>query len=330
MRRPACLIALLAPLLGLRLVAPAVALEPSAAVFSDPRIIKIGDKLFAKNCSRGYCHGKDGRAGRGPRFRGRTLDKSYMFKVTRQGVPGTSMAPVGEKLSDAEIWSVVAYLSSLSSVDPQGEPLTTAPPDSTDVDDLSATDLAALVGESPDNADATDAALAVEAAEPFEGELETTPGDPKRGRELFFDITNDANCGGCHRIDGTGGRVGPDLKTVAGRPAKVILRDILLPGAVVAEEGQLLSLTTSDGEELEVVRAGESATRMKVYDLSSLPPVKRSIKKERILRTEPLGRSAMPADFIERYTFKELLDIIAFLKSYDPSSASPVRLGDFF
>ena len=89
-------IALLALLLCLGLVAPAVALEPSAAVFSDPRIIKIGDKLFAKNCSRGYCHGKDGRAGRGPRFRGRTLDKSYMFKVTRQGVPGTSMAPVGE------------------------------------------------------------------------------------------------------------------------------------------------------------------------------------------------------------------------------------------
>ena len=324
-------IALLALLLCLGLVAPAVALEPSAAVFSDPRIIKIGDKLFAKNCSRGYCHGKDGRAGRGPRFRGRTLDKSYMFKVTRQGVPGTSMAPVGEKLSDAEIWSVVAYLSSLSSVDPQGEPLTTAPPDSTEAEDLSAADLAALVGESPDNAEATDAARAVEEPESFEGEqLETTPGDPARGRELFFDISREANCGGCHRVDGIGGEVGPDLKTVAKRTVRTILRDILVPDTVVAEEGQLLSLTTSDGEQLQVVHVGESATRVKVYDLSSLPPVKRSIKKDVILTTEPLGRSAMPADFSERYTFKELVDIIAFLKSFDPSARRAVQLGDFF
>ena len=187
------------------------------------------------------------------------------------------------------------------------------------------------MGESPDNADAADAARVVEEAESFEGEqLETTPGDPARGRELFFDISREANCGGCHRVDGIGGKVGPDLKTVAKRTVRTILRDILVPDTVVAEEGQLLSLTTSDGEQLQVVRVGESVTRVKVYDLSSLPPVKRSIKKDVILTIEPLGRSAMPADFSERYTFKELVDIIAFLKSFDPSARRAVQLGDFF
>ena len=311
---------------------PVLAREPDAAVFSDPRLIKIGDKLFARNCSRGYCHGKDGRAGKGPRFRGRTLEKSYMFKATRSGVPGTSMAPWEGRLSDAEIWSIVAFLSSLSSVDPQGEPLTTAPISPAVEGDLSAIDLAELVGESSDAqfGGSIDAGSGGDGKEVNGDKLETTPGDPERGRELFFDISAKANCGGCHRVEGKGGAVGPDLISVSRRPAKAILRDILVPDASVSEEWQLQAMTTRSGAQLQVVLAGESATRIKIHDLTGLPPVLRSIKKDDVLGLEPLGRSAMPDDFSEHYTTRELLDIIAFIKSFDSGSTRPVRLGDFF
>jgi putative heme-binding domain-containing protein len=299
------------------------------AAFTDPRIIQIGDKLFAQNCSRGYCHGKGGRAGRGPRFRGRSFSNRYLFKTTREGVPGTAMAPWEDKLSDAEIWSVVAYISSLSAVDPAGEPLmrlSTAAAEGV----LSTADITRLVEESS-GLDGTNADGPVgETRESYPDQPQTTPGDPVRGRALFFDVSNDANCGACHQVDGSGARVGPDLISVAGRPAIAILRDILFPDASVATDRQLLLLTTRDGEQLEVLRAGETATRVKVYDLSGLPPVLRSIKKERILTTEPLDRSAMPGDFSGRYTIKDLVDIVAFLRSFAPGGALPVELGDFF
>ena len=43
----------------------------SSIDISDPQVVAAGEKTFAASCSVGYCHGKAGRAGRGPRLRGR-------------------------------------------------------------------------------------------------------------------------------------------------------------------------------------------------------------------------------------------------------------------
>ena len=37
-----------------------------------------GEGIFAQSCSVGYCHGAAGSAGRGPRLRGRRLERSYV------------------------------------------------------------------------------------------------------------------------------------------------------------------------------------------------------------------------------------------------------------
>lgn len=60
-------------------------------------------------------------------------------------------------------------------------------------------------------------------------------GDPVRGRELFFDATGPAACGVCHRVDGEGGEIGPDLTQVAGtRTAQFIVESLLEPDANIA------------------------------------------------------------------------------------------------
>ena len=115
---------------------------------------------------------------------------------------------------------------------------------------------------------------------------------------------------------------------VADKPAKEILKDIVLPDALVPQSGQLFELTTRDGEQLEVVRMGESTTRIKVYVVSTLPPVLRSIKKDQVLSLQPKHRSAMPQTYSQHYTLKQLLDIISFLKSTDPGAPTHLSLQD--
>ena len=89
---------------------------------TEPVVIDSGRATFARSCSVGYCHGKDGRAGRGPRFRGRKLDREYMFRSIAEGVPGSSMASWKPALNDAQIWAIIAYIETLSELDPL-EPL---------------------------------------------------------------------------------------------------------------------------------------------------------------------------------------------------------------
>lgn len=73
-----------------------------------------GDQLFHLNCAIGYCHGKAGAAGRGPRLKDRTFTRDYLVRVTRDGVPRSAMPAWGTKLSGAEIDAIAAYILKLN------------------------------------------------------------------------------------------------------------------------------------------------------------------------------------------------------------------------
>ncbi|MGH9659201.1 MAG: c-type cytochrome [Bryobacteraceae bacterium] len=75
-----------------------------------------GEKIFAQNCSIGYCHGAGGAASRGPRLRDRSFPAGYVAKVTREGIPRTSMPGFLERLKEDEIVAVVRYVESLAQV----------------------------------------------------------------------------------------------------------------------------------------------------------------------------------------------------------------------
>jgi putative heme-binding domain-containing protein len=289
---------------------------------SDPKIIATGKDIFARSCSAGYCHGKEGRSGRGPRLRGRDWDKNYLFEVTLEGVPSSSMPAWKDKLSENEIWSVVAYILTLSR----------------------------LTSESSEPADVADAAPPSPAIPPraeklpeiASGSSRRSPevigspeaarvaGDPEKGRSLFFDFSNDLNCSLCHKVQGVGSDVGPDLSKVRQKPAKEILRDIILPGAALSPNQGLLIITTKAGEQINGLKVEENARQLRVYDVGNLPPVLRTLDKEEIQTRQVQTRSAMPEKYGEIYTLRQLLDIIAFLKSGDPKDSSPVTLQDLF
>jgi len=99
--------------------------QPSAAVskppfpLDDPDAIAEGAKRFSASCT-GYCHGREGRVSRAPKLRGKTYEADFLYARIAQGSPGGAsglvMPSFQTMLPPEEIWKLVAYLMSLSSV----------------------------------------------------------------------------------------------------------------------------------------------------------------------------------------------------------------------
>ena len=82
----------------------------------------------------------------------------------------------------------------------------------------------------------------------------------------------------------------------------MLLREILSPNLFAIPDGRIIELVTTAGDTLEVLRLGETGTRVKLFDVTSFPPVTRNIRKDRILSEKPTSRSAMPDTYASRYT----------------------------
>ena len=74
-----------------------------------------------------------------------------------------------------------------------------------------------------------------------------TPGNPERGREVFF--SQKVGCYGCHRIEAKGGAVGPDLSLVGRfRDPRALLEAVVFPSSTIVPEFRSLSNVTRDGK----------------------------------------------------------------------------------
>src|SRR5262245_25261583 len=72
------------------------------------------------------------------------------------------------------------------------------------------------------------------------------PADPDAGRRVF-EHPRLANCAKCHRVDGRGADIGPDLSLVGRTDRRWIVESILQPAAVVAPHYQPWKVDTLDG-----------------------------------------------------------------------------------
>jgi putative heme-binding domain-containing protein len=257
--------------------------------------IAAGKQLFAASCSVGYCHGAEGRAGRGPRLRDREWDRAYLFKVIDQGIPNSSMPAWHGKLSTAQINSIIAYILSISKEVDAGA-------------SAAASNITAPRSE-PVSSAATQKAIAA-------------------GKALFFDASNDRNCGVCHKVSGAGGDIGPDLTNIGQRNAHDLAKAILLPPGPSGRFAPV-EIRTASGETLQGIVLDSTPSRLRIYDLTGDgPPVLRSFDPSAIQSRQPIQMDSPHAKIAETYTLAQLLDLVTFLKS----SAGPaeVRLSDLF
>jgi mono/diheme cytochrome c family protein len=82
---------------------------------NDPNNIAAGHRAFNTNCTQ-YCHGKDGRIGRGPELRNRKdlgADQIYSTIMNGKSEPAKVMPPWKGQLDETTIWQITAYILSL-------------------------------------------------------------------------------------------------------------------------------------------------------------------------------------------------------------------------
>jgi putative heme-binding domain-containing protein len=132
-------------------------------------------------------------------------------------------------------------------------------------------------------------------------------GNSARGRQLF---EGKGTCNTCHRVNGAGPRVAPDLSDVgAARTPAALQRALLEPSAVMMPINRPVRITMKDGRTITGRRFNEDTFTVQLIDqqegLVSLE--KKDIKALDVQTTSP-----MPS-FNGKLTTDELSDVIAYL-----------------
>jgi putative heme-binding domain-containing protein len=153
-----------------------------------------------------------------------------------------------------------------------------------------------------------------------EAALARLPGaDPERGRGLFADQGR-TNCSACHRLEGVGRAVGPDLTELAARAdARHVALSILDPSATIVEGYRLTGLRLRDGRALEglVHDETDAAFALTTSDGREIPVDKRDVVERAVA-----GVSLMPGGYELALDAGEVADLTAFLLRRGPEAVS--------
>ena len=132
-------------------------------------------------------------------------------------------------------------------------------------------------------------------------------GDATRGRVVFS-----TRCVGCHRLDGIGAEIGPDLKSVAQHPPEKLLASILDPSLDVQPGFAAYQCRLSTGEELYGLVSAETANSI---TFRSAEGATRLISRRDIADLKGGSKSLMPDGLEAGLTPQDMADLIQFLRS---------------
>jgi quinoprotein glucose dehydrogenase len=136
-------------------------------------------------------------------------------------------------------------------------------------------------------------------------------GDARRGRKVFYE-KDAVSCLRCHRSEGAGGEVGPNLAGVGGRQTReYLLESIVAPNRQIAKGFETVALFTRDGAVVLGVLKDEDERQVRV---ASPEGKLLAVPKERI-RSRSAAPSAMPEELAARLTRGEMRDLVEYLAS---------------
>ena len=133
------------------------------------------------------------------------------------------------------------------------------------------------------------------------------PGDAARGKTVFASV-----CISCHKLDGVGLELGPDLRSVAQHDAEKLLNSILDPSAIIEPGFMAYHCTLKSGEQLYGVIATETSASL---TLKMAGNVMKSVLRSDVASLRSAGISLMPDGLEAAMTPQSLADLIAYLQS---------------
>jgi quinoprotein glucose dehydrogenase len=134
-------------------------------------------------------------------------------------------------------------------------------------------------------------------------------GDAENGRRIFF-YKQETSCLRCHKVNGEGGEVGPEMKGIGTRQKRdYILESIVDPNKQIAKGYESVLLVLNNGQTRTGVLKGEDAKEIRLMTAEGKLV---TVAKEDVDERHP-GKSAMPEDVIKKLTKSELRDVVEFL-----------------
>jgi len=135
------------------------------------------------------------------------------------------------------------------------------------------------------------------------------PADEAAGRRIFANPRL-GYCSRCHRVEGRGVNLGPDLSNVGRNERRSIVESILQPSAVVAPHYTAWRIETKDGK----VRTGMlTNTQLDEYTYLDDKGDLFKVNTRDMVEARPLPTSIMPAGLVDRLTDQEMRDLLAYL-----------------
>jgi putative heme-binding domain-containing protein len=119
-------------------------------------------------------------------------------------------------------------------------------------------------------------------------------------------------CARCHKLNGVGQAVGPDLATVRQRAPLSLLTDIIMPNASIAQNYESYIVETKASGMLEGVMSAQTPTTITLRHEDGREDV---IRRTDIKSMRVASLSAMPADLDRQITVDQMADLLNFLKS---------------
>jgi hypothetical protein len=137
------------------------------------------------------------------------------------------------------------------------------------------------------------------------------PADAAAGRRIFFHAPL-TGCGNCHRIEGRGKDIGPDLAAIGRTDRRHILESILQPSANIAPQYQTWVLTTTQGKTYTGMLIHTYLDEQTYIDMQGTPF---KLNTKEIVDSRMVPISIMPEGLADRLTDQEMRDLLAYLTS---------------
>jgi putative heme-binding domain-containing protein len=130
-------------------------------------------------------------------------------------------------------------------------------------------------------------------------------GDAAAGKILFKN-----NCAKCHRHNGEGEHIGPDLSGVAVHTKEHLLIDILDPSRNVEGNFRVYRVETKDGQSFNGLLASETKTTVELIDAEAK---KHILQRSDIEELQVSNKSLMPEGFEKTLKADDLANLLEFL-----------------
>jgi putative heme-binding domain-containing protein len=141
------------------------------------------------------------------------------------------------------------------------------------------------------------------------GRAATGNGNPASGKAIF---EGKGNCASCHRVNGAGSRVGPDLSDIGAlRRTAEIEQSILDPNAEVLPQNRFYRVVTKQGETIT-----GRLLNLDSFNVLLLDSKERllSLQRSNLREADFMKDSPMPS-YRGKLSTQELADVVAYLNS---------------